>query len=380
VQENINGVRIIRAYASEQIEINKFGARNDKFKDGFIAQAKTVARYNIVFSGLSAGVSFASTVVGAILAVNGHITVGQFTTFAAYVFLISNPILDISNRMGQIQNSMICGARMFGFLNTGNIICDPPEPDEIIGKPNLAMRNVSIKLSEHEELKDVSVEIPYGKKLGIMGKTGSGKSVMIKALTRLFETTYGETLLNGKNLKCYRVEDVRRQFGYVMQEVFLFSNTVDANIAYYNPDVSRDEVVRAAKTAQADGFILKLSDGYETVVGERGLGLSGGQKQRISIARALLKDAPVILLDDCTSSLDLETERKILEGIKQNYADRTLIIASHRASSVSECDEILYLEDGRITESGSHAELMAKRGKYYGVFTSQEAALAEALA
>ncbi len=379
IQENINGVRIIRAFSSENIETEKFEKRNKNFKSGYINQAKVLARYNIFFMSASQIVSLGSIIIGVILAVRGYITVGQFTTFTTYVNMINSPIIMLANYIGVMQNAVICGNRMFTFLNTSNIISDPAAPLEITDKPHLSMKGVSIRLDDNEELKNVSVDIPYGKKLGIMGKTGAGKSVMIKAFTRLFETSIGETCINGNNIKNYRVEDVRRQFSYVMQDVFLFSNTVDSNIAYYNPDASREEVERVAKIAQAHDFIEKLSDGYETVVGERGLGLSGGQKQRISIARALLKDAPVILLDDCTSALDMDTERKILKGLRENYADRTLIITSHRASSVVDCDEILYLDKGEIAERGSHDELMALKGKYYDVFTSQEAAHREAI-
>ncbi len=379
IQENINGVRIIRAFASEGIETKKFEKRNKNFKDGFIDQSKVLARYNIFFMSASQIVSLGSIIIGVILAVRGYMTVGQFTTFTAYVGMINSPIIMLVNYIGVMQNAVICGNRMFTFLNTANIISDPAEPLEMPDKPHLSMRNVSIRLDDNEELKNVSVDIPYGKKLGIMGKTGAGKSVFVKAFTRLFETSIGETCINGQNIKKYRVEDVRRQFSYVMQDVFLFSNTVDSNIAYYDPDASHEEVERVAKIAQAHDFIEKLSDGYDTVVGERGLGLSGGQKQRISIARALLKDAPVILLDDCTSALDMETERKILQGLRENYSDRTLIITSHRASSVVDCDEILYLENGEIAERGSHAELMAKKGRYYDVYTSQEAAFREAI-
>ena len=379
IQENINGVRIVRAYATEDIEKEKFNKRNKKFKDSYIDQSRVLARYNVLFKIMSQAVSLGSMIMGVVLAVQGDMTVGQFTTFITYVNFINNAIVAMTNYVGIMQNAIICGNRMYTFLNTPSTISDPEEPLEIGEKPSLSMHNVSIKLDENEELKDVSVEIPYGKKLGIMGKTGAGKSVAIKALTRLFETSIGETCINGQNIKRYRVEDVRRQFSYVMQDVFLFSNTVDSNIAYYNPDAPREEVERVAKIAQAHDFISGLSNGYETIVGEKGLGLSGGQKQRISIARALLKDAPIILLDDCTSALDMETERKILKTLHENYADRTIIIASHRASSVVDCDEILYLEESKIVERGTHEQLIEQKGKYYDVFTSQEAATREAV-
>lgn len=379
IQENINGVRIIRSYATENIEIEKFRGKNENYRNRFLSQSKIVAKYNTLFTGFGYGINIGSLIIGTILAATGIITPGQFLTFNTYVILIQQPLIQLVNWVAMLQNGLICGNRMFTFLNTANTISDPADPQEIAEKPHLSMSNVSIRLDENEELKNITLDIPYGKKLGIMGKTGSGKSVMIKAFSRLFETTVGETMINGVNIKNYRVDDVRRQFGYVMQDVFLFSNTVDANIAFFNPDASHDDIVKAAKIAEADTFINNLEDGYDTVVGERGLGLSGGQKQRVSIARALLKDAPIILLDDATSALDMETERKILSNINENYSDRTVIIASHRASSVENTDEIIFLDDGEIKERGTHSELMAQKGRYYDIYTAQAHQKEEAL-
>lgn len=373
VQENINGVRIVRAFASEEVEVNKFTKKNNKFTKNFISQSKTQGIFNIWFNGLGQAVNFGSIIIGVVLASKGTISLGEFTTFAAYVGMINGPLIAVANHLGIVQNAMICGNRMFTFLNTSNFISDPENPKEIPQEPNLSMQNVSIKLDENEELIDVSVDIPFGKKLGIMGETGAGKSVMLKALARFFETTKGQTMLDGENIKNYKVEEVRRLFGYVMQEVFLFSNTIDANIALYDETIPHEEVEKAAVIAEAHDFIVKMEDGYDTVVGERGLGLSGGQKQRISIARALVKDSPILMFDDATSALDLETERKILTKIKEKYDHKTLIIASHRCASVEHCDEIIYLEKGRIIERGSHEELMKAKGKYFTVYSSQEA-------
>lgn len=379
VQENINGVRIVRGFASEEIEKKKFAGKNKNFKDSFVRQAKTASVYNVWFMALSQAVNLSSIIIGVVLATQGKITLGEFTTFLAYVTMINAPLITLTNFVGLIQNAMICGNRMFTFLNTNNLIVDPPNPNEIVGNPNITLFNASVQLDDAVQLKNVSVDIPYGKKLGIMGKTGSGKSVFIKTLPRFFETTQGETCINGINIKNYKVEDVRRQFSYVMQDVFLFSNTVDSNIAFYDLDTAHEEVEKAARVAAAHDFILKLENGYDTIVGEKGLGLSGGQKQRISIARALLKNAPILLFDDCTSALDLETERKILQGIRENYAEKTLIISSHRATSVMDCDEILYMEEGAIVEKGTHEELMNRCGKYFEVFMSQAASAKEAI-
>lgn len=380
VQENINGVRIIRSFGTETGEVKKFAGLSSNYMNSFLKQSKVVALYNVWFSGLGHAVNLSSMILGVVLAAKGQMTTGQFTSFLAYIGMINGPLIAIANVMGNIQNGMICGNRMFTFLNTSNIICDPVKPEIIDCAPNISLKDVCVQLDDCEVLKNINLDLPYGKKLGIMGKTGSGKSVLIKTFARFFETTRGETCINGINVKNIKVDDVRHQFSYVMQDVFLFSNTVDSNIAFYNMDAPHEDVVKAAKIAAADSFINKLSEGYNTIVGERGLGLSGGQKQRVSIARALLKDAPVLLFDDCTSALDMETERSILNAIEENYKQKTLVISSHRATSVEKCDEIIFMQDGEIAERGTHSQLMAAKGLYYEVYTHQAAANAEAVA
>ena len=206
-----------------------------------------------------------------------------------------------------------------------------------------------------------------------MGGTGSGKSTLLEALIRIHDVSEGEILLNGRNIKEYSLKSLRSQFAYVYQDVFLFSNTIDSNISYADPEAEEEAVIRAAEHAQAHDFITKLEEGYDTIVGERGLGISGGQKQRVSIARALVKDAPVLVLDDSTSALDVDTEKRLLEAINQHYSDKTLLISAHRMSSVVDCDEILYLLDGRIAERGTFEELMEQNGHFASVYNIQEA-------
>ena len=379
VTENINGVRVVRAFAREDYELKKFDGKNESYKEALFKHAKTWSKYQSVFGALVQVINFSSIILGAVFALMPaasplHITAGEFITFMAYVFNISGPINNMANIMGSIQQSAISANRVYTFLNTYNAIKDPENPAPVADKPALEMKNVTLQLDDKILLKDINLSIPYGKKLGIMGRTGSGKSALIKTFMRFYETTQGETTAGGVNVKDVSIDALRRKFSYVIQDVFLFSNTVDSNIAFYDPDGSDEKVFAAARVAQADDFIQKLPQGYKTIVGEKGLGLSGGQKQRVSIARALFKDGDVIVLDDCTSALDMETERRIFKGIAETYGDRTLIIAAHRASSVMGCDEIVYLEDGAIVERGTYAELMELNGRYADVFNKQAAA------
>ena len=211
-----------------------------------------------------------------------------------------------------------------------------------------------------------------GKKIGIVGGTGSGKSVLLESLIRVHDVSSGRITMNGTDIRAYDLDSLRQKFSYVFQDVFLFSNTITSNIAYSEPEVERQQIQKAAEHAQAHGFITNLMDGYETIVGERGLGISGGQKQRVSIARALLRDAPILVLDDSTSALDVGTEKKLLADIKKFYPDKTLLISAHRLSSVVDCDEILFMRDGSIEERGTFDELMKLNGDFAKIYNIQK--------
>ena len=379
VQENINGIRIVKAYAAEKQEIKKFEKRNENYKNSYFNHTQVWSKYSAIFSSFSQIAYLGSIIITIFLGIKGQITVGEFSSFVAYIGLITNPLVNISNNVGQLQQCMVCANRLFTFINTNNVITDKQDALSIHGQPHLHIDNVSLTMDEKPILKNITLDLPYGKRLGIMGKTGSGKSSLLKVMARFYETTKGAVMINGTDIKNQKLDDVRRQFGYVMQDVFLYSNTIDANIAFYNPDTSNEEVIKAAAAAQANDFITKLPQGYNTIVGERGVGLSGGQKQRVSIARALLKNAPILLLDDATSALDLETERKIVQSLNNEYSGKTVVISAHRAASVKFCDEIIYLEDGEIVERGTHEELIKLKGRYADVYKKQQATFQEIL-
>ena len=275
--------------------------------------------------------------------------------------------------MFQMQQQLVSGHKMMEFMACESQIPDGDKPVKEPEEVYLKVEHGSMVVEEQQILRDINLDIPYGKKLGIVGGTGSGKSVLLEAFIRVHDLTDGQISINGEDVKNIELESLRDKFAYVFQDVFLFSNTIDSNIAYAEPDIEKEQVIEAAKHAQAHGFIQRLDEGYETIVGERGLGISGGQKQRVSIARALLKDAPVLVMDDSTSALDVNTEKRLLRDIKENYPDKTLLISAHRLSSVVDCDEIIYMKDGMIVERGTFDELMKLNGHFASVYRIQEA-------
>ena len=372
IQENINGVRIVRSFATEDEEMAKFEKKNARFRDNYVNLTKTAAKYHMYFRLIGYAMSVSAMIVGIILAVDGRISVGQFTTFTTYVGLLNGNMITIASEIGNIQNCMVAGKRLFAFMDASDGFDHSRETLDMPEKPNYRFSDVTMNFNgKTDVLKSVDIDLPYGKKVGIMGRTGCGKSVIMRLMNRFYDCTSGSITVDGKDISEYKLDDVRRSTSFVSQDVFLFSETVANNIAFYDEGKDMDKIEHFASLARVDKFIPRLTDGYDTVVGERGLGLSGGQKQRVSIARALYKEAPVLLLDDCTSALDYQTVKEIIDNISAYYGEKTLIIASNRATSVSFCDEILYMEDGAVIERGSHEQLMALRGKYWSIYTEQ---------
>ncbi len=371
VQENIHAVRIVRSFSNEEREVEKFKDVTYKLRNVYFDFDIVWAKYNAKFDFYMQMAYAISIGISAFLALNGMILVGTLSAATAYVLKIMNHISQVSQNTGGIQRQFVSMERLKKFIETESKILPYPETLNYSGEPNIKINNLSLTLGDKQVLKDINLDIPYGKKVGIMGGTGSGKSVLLKCFARIFDATLGDITVNGENIKNMNIEELRNEFAYVFQDVFLFSHTVDANIAFYDDTVEMDEVERAAAISQAKNFIEKLEDGYQTVIGERGLGLSGGQKQRISIARALMKNAPVLILDDASSALDMATERKVLNGIKEAYPNHTLLISAHRVSSVADCDEIIYMQDGEIIERGTLKELVKLNGKFAEIYRLQ---------
>lgn len=372
VQENIEAVRLVRSFTNEDVEEEKFHKSNENLKNAYIKQVNLSSKFEVVFSTIKQIAYISSIAITAVLVVKGYILVGYLVTSSGYVLKIMDHISQINNTLFIMQQQIVSGRKMIDFLGTESKVPDKKDGAVIKKLPDINVSNGYLVIGRKTVLKDINIDIPYGKKLGIVGGTGSGKSVLLESLVRIHDLTGGSIKINGTDVRDISLESLRDIYSYVFQDVFLFSDTIDSNIAYAVPDIERQQVVQAAKHAQAHNFIKNLTTGYDTVVGERGLGISGGQKQRVSIARALLKDAPVLVFDDSTSALDVNTEKQLLEDIRVNYPDKTVLISAHRLSSVAHCDEILFMQDGMIVERGTFDELMALNGHFANVYNVQE--------
>ncbi len=371
VQENIDAVRIVRSFAGEETELKKFDRDNRNIFRLQTEEVKLTAKYESIFTGFQQAAYVGTVIVTVFLVLSGSFQIGVLTAATTYVAKIVSHITQLSRSFFMMQNQLVSGGRLKRFLTEEGAVPDAPSALLPSKEPHIALRSVSLTIGEKSILKNIDLDLPYGKKLGVMGGTGSGKSALLKVLCRTFDVTSGAVLLDGRDVREYPLEALRSEFSYVFQDVFLFSNSVDANIAFSRPDCAEEVVLGAAETAQAARFIEKLSEGYETIVGERGIGLSGGQKQRVSIARALVKGAPVLVLDDASSALDMATERRVLSAIGELCARNTVVISAHRVSSVMDCDEIVFLRDGEIVERGTAQELIARGGAFAAVWRLQ---------
>lgn len=376
-QENIAAVRIVRSFTNEALEKEKFNTANMNFQNARLKQIWLSSKFDLTFNSIKQIAYISTIIIGAVLVMKEYLTVGYILASSTYVMRFMNNITGINNHIFNMQQQTIAGLALKSFMEKSSKIPDSEEQELHSDTPDIRLRDVSLCLDGQEVLKHIDLDIPYGKKLGIVGETGSGKSVLLKTLVRICDITSGSITIDGHDIRKFGLEKLRSMYSYVFQDVFLFSNTIESNIAFSRSDIDERMVTKAAVNAEAAKFIDALADRYKTVVGERGLGISGGQKQRISIARAFLKNAPIFVLDDSTSALDVNTERVVLKNIHENFPEKTVIITAHRFSSVVDCDEILYMKDGEITERGTFRELMQLGGSFAHVYSVQQAQQAE---
>ena len=371
-QENIAAVRIVRSFHNEELEKEKFGRVNTNFLEARIRQIWLSSKFNLTTNTIRQIAYISTIMIGAVLVIQGRLTVGYILASSTYVMRFMSNITSINNYIFNMQQQLIAGLALKQFMEKESQVPEDKDAALHLDTPDIELKDVCVELDGQEILKHINISIPYGKKLGIVGETGSGKSMLLKTLVRNRDLTSGQITISGYDIKEFSLDSLREMYSYVFQDVFLFSNTIESNIAFSQADINERMVTKAATDAEAAKFIDAMPERYKTIVGERGLGISGGQKQRISIARAFLKNAPVFVLDDSTSALDVNTEHVVLKNIYEHFKEKTLIITAHRFSSVVDCDEILYMKDGVITERGTFQELMKLEGSFAHIYRVQQ--------
>lgn len=371
-QENISGNRVVKAFAKEDYEIEKFDIENENYRQSELDAAKVWEKFVPRFEFLSSILVFILMVVGGIMAITGDVSLGDLIMINGYLWMLNNPLRMAGWLVNDVFRFIASVEKIYSTIEQKPVIMTPRYPADVEKiKGNVEFKNVSYTAEDEDVLRDVSFKVEAGQTVGIIGATGAGKSTIMNLMCRFFDVTDGEVLVDGINVKDLNLHTLRDGIGMAMQDVFLFSDTIEGNIAYGQPDCPFEKVKWAAKVANADDFIMKMADGYDTIVGERGVGLSGGQRQRISLARALLKEPAIVILDDTTSAVDMETETLIQNELNSLEKKETVFIIAHRISSIKNADLILVLDQGRIIEQGTHDELVEKKGYYYTVFTHQ---------
>ncbi len=378
VAENIEGNRVVKAFVRENYETERFEKENEGYRKVSVDNADMRVKFLPWIDALCQVLPVILIMFGGYLVINNEMTIGQLVTFNGLMWAFIQPINMFGMLVDNTQNFGASADRLFELQKAESKIKNPVSADgreaaagsqELSGR--VEFRNVSFAYNETPVIKDMSFAIEPGTTVGILGPTGSGKSTIANLMCRYYDADSGEVLIDGKNVKDYNLQELRRNVGITMQEAFLFSDTVEGNIAFAKQDASFEDVEAASELARVKEFIGDLTDGYDTIVGERGVGLSGGQKQRIALARLFLADPKVMILDDTTSAVDNDTEYKIRQSIKSRSQGHTAFIISHRVSSFENCDVILVIQDGKIVDKGSHEELIKRDGYYREVWLEQ---------
>ncbi|CAJ1609465.1 ABC transporter ATP-binding protein [Clostridium perfringens] len=370
-QQDIAGIRLVKAFAREKYETEKFLKVNKDYYDLNITQARILSNFLPVIDLLTNLTPVAMIIYGGYLVIKGNITMGTLLAFSSYILNLSFCVKNIGGLVNMMSQNRASMDKIFNILKRKPQITSMENsynPDKVKGE--IEFKNVSFRYNEEEVLKKINLKIPAGSTVAIMGETGCGKSSILSLIGRHYDVSSGEVLIDGANVKKWNLDSLRENMAVVFQDTFLFSDSIKDNIDF-GGNKNEDEIIEAAKDSCAYDFIKEMPEGFETEVGERGLGLSGGQKQRLAIARALVRKTPILILDDATSALDMETEFNVLKNLSKKQDKATTFIIAHRISGVKDADIILFMKDGEVVEMGDHESLLKKKGYYYSVYCHQ---------
>ncbi len=371
LQESLSSIRVVKAFSAETKVLNRFAQHTDEYVRSAVKLSRVNESIPTINEILAIGALSVVLLVGGHEVFSGEMRGSDLMTFLFGLFAIMSPVISLVSVPGQIQRGLVAADRVFALmdrkaeLEEGSIDAPP-------FRKELVVENVRFSYNEHRVVLDkVSLRVPFGKKVALVGASGSGKSTLIDLLVRFYDPQQGSVLMDGEDIRRFKTGSYRRRFGVVSQEAVLFNDTIANNIGFGLPNISKDDVVRAASIAHADEFIRALPQGYETLTGDRGVLLSGGQKQRIAIARAVALNPDILIFDEATSALDSESEKIVQDTMNELLRDRTAVIIAHRLSTIIHCDTIIVFDKGQIIEQGTHTELLARKGVYYRLYTLQ---------
>ena len=367
IEDSLSGIRVVKSFGNETEEMRKFNAGNDRFVDSKKVSYRYMGIYNSGMGAFSTLITVISLIVGALLMTGGKLGAADLVTFLLYINNCTDPVKKLVNFTEQFQNGYSGYERFLEIMSIAPDIQDKPDALPLKNvQGEVTFENVSFHYEESKEnvLSNVNLHVPAGDYVALVGSSGAGKTTLCSLIPRFYDVTEGRILLDGKDIRDVKLKDLRDEIGIVQQDVYLFAGTIIDNIRYGRPDATDEEVIRAAKAANAHEFIMELADGYDTDIGQRGVKLSGGQKQRLSIARVFIKNPPILIFDEATSALDNESEKVVQKSLELLAKDRTTFVIAHRLSTIQNASKILVLDHGEIVESGTHEELMALHGLY----------------
>lgn len=373
VQENISGMNTVKSLSREDFEIDRFSNSNQNYRQNYLTTSGIWAKYFPLMEFIGNICVVALLAFGGYLVIYGNLALGELVAFFSLVWYMMNPLMNLGFIINQFSQAKASGERLLETLDAREDIVEKENAIDRAIEGHVTFKNVTLTYTTDDDaaLKDISFDAPVGKVVGLIGATGSGKTSITQLITRFYEAEKGKVFVDGRPVSDYKLKTLRKYIGFVLQEPFLFSTSIRENIRYGNTDIPEENIIDAAKRAQAHDFIMEMPHGYDTMLGERGMGLSGGQKQRIAIARAICINPSILILDDATSAVDMETEFSIQKALKEVMKDRTSFIIAHRISSLKHADEILVLDEGEVAERGTHAELLKNNGPYMRIYNIQ---------